>query len=113
MCEVTLFGMSELVLDDSEIEIFVDNKITTLVEFGANASHNPFTTDFGLQMLNANDQEPIAISIYDMSGKLIERNAINPMDMETARFGANLAAGMYMIEVRQGSNQAVIRQVKN
>ena len=113
MCEVTLFGAAELVLDESEIEIFVDNKITTVVEFGANASQNPFTTDFGLQVLNANDTETINVSVYDMSGKLIERNAINPMDMETARFGANLASGMYMIEVRQGANQAVIRQVKN
>ena len=113
MCEVTLFGVSELILDDSEIEMFVDNKITTVVEFGANASQNPFTTDFGLQVLNANATETINVTVYDMSGKLIERNAINPMDIETVRFGANLAAGMYMIEVRQGVNQAVVRQVKN
>jgi len=48
-----------------------------------------------------------------MSGKLIERYTVNPIDIENAKFGSNLAAGMYMIEVRQGSNQAVLRQVKN
>jgi hypothetical protein len=94
-------------------DIFVDNKAMSVVEFGANASHNPFTTDFGIQVLNANDVETINVSIYDMSGKLIERNAVHPMDIENARFGAKLASGMYMIEVRQGANQAVIRQVKN
>jgi uncharacterized FlaG/YvyC family protein len=48
-----------------------------------------------------------------MSGKLIERHAVNPMDIEAVKFGSNLASGMYMIEVKQGSSQAVIRQVKN
>jgi hypothetical protein len=38
---------------------------------------------------------------------------VNPLDIEVVKFGSNLASGMYMIEVRQGSNQAVIRQVKN
>jgi hypothetical protein len=91
----------------------MDDKSLLEVSFGANASNNPFTTEFGLQVLNANDQEPIAISIYDMSGKLIDRHEVNPMDIENVKFGLNLASGMYMIEVRQGSNQAVIRQVKN
>jgi hypothetical protein len=44
---------------------------------------------------------------------LIERYAVNPIDIENAKFGSNLASGMYMVEVRQGSNQAVLRQVKN
>jgi hypothetical protein len=35
------------------------------------------------------------------------------MDIENVKFGSNLASGMYMVEVRQGTNQAVIRQVKN
>jgi len=35
------------------------------------------------------------------------------MDIENTKFGSNLSSGMYMVEVRQGSNQAIIRQVKN
>jgi hypothetical protein len=111
ICEVTLSGTPNLVLDENEISM--SDKSLVEVTFGASTSHNPFTTAFGLQALNANDQEPIAISIYDMSSKLIERQAVHPMDIESAKFGSNLASGMYMIEVRQGSNQAVIRQVKN
>jgi hypothetical protein len=63
--------------------------------------------------VNANDSEAINVAIYDMSGKLIETSSVNPMDIESARFGANLATGMYLIQVTQGANQAVIRQVKN
>jgi hypothetical protein len=112
VCNVTLNApLNAPIIENNDI--FVDNKTMRVVEFGANASHNPFTTDFGIQVLNANDVETINVSIYDMSGKLIERNAVHPMDIENARFGAKLASGMYMIEVRQGANRAVIRQVKN
>jgi hypothetical protein len=100
------------VLNNDE-EISMDNRSLVEVAFGANASHNPFTTEFGLQVFNANDSETINVVIYDMSGKLIERQSVNPMDIENVKFGSNLASGMYMIEVRQGTNQAVIRQVKN
>ena len=110
-CPVTLAGLNELVVDNNEL--FVSNKTLETITFDANASHNPFTTEFGLQVLNVNNSETINVTVYDMSGKLIERNAVNPMDIEVAKFGSNLASGMYMIEVRQGSNQAVIRQVKN
>jgi hypothetical protein len=112
MCQVTLDGTPLLVLNESNT-ITMDSRTLVEVAFGANASHNPFTTEFGIQVLNANDTEAINVTIYDMSGKLIERHAVNPIDIENAKFGSNLAAGMYMIEVRQGANQAVIRQVKN
>lgn len=112
VCKITMEGAPEIVINDDS-EILMDDKSMVSIEFGANTSHNPFTTEFGIQVLNANDSETINVVIYDMSGKLIERHAVNPMDIESARFGANLATGMYMIEVKQGTNQAVVRQVKN
>jgi hypothetical protein len=118
VCNVTVAGAPAIAINDendlsSEPEIFMTDKSLVEVAFGANTSHNPFTTEFGLQVLNANDQHSIDISIYDMSGKLIEHHAVNPMDIENVMFGSNLATGMYMIQVTQGANQAVIRQVKN
>ena len=111
MCTLTRFGVIGLPINENDL--FVSSKSLDGMTFEATGSHNPFTTEFGLQVLNANDSETINVTIYDMSGKLIERNAVNPMDIEVAKFGSNLASGMYMVEVRQGSNQAVIRQVKN
>lgn len=110
-CSVTLAGSQQVVINnDHEM---IQTRDLSAVEFGVSTSHNPFTTDFGLQVLQANDVEFILVSIYNMSGKLIERNSVNPMDIENARFGLNLSSGMYIIEVKQGSNQAVVRQVKN
>ena len=111
-CNITLAGTPAIVINE-ENEIFMADKSLVELAFGANASHNPFTTEFGIQALNANDSETINVVIYDMNGKLIERYTVNPIDIENAKFGSNLASGMYMIEVRQGANQAVIRQVKN
>lgn len=111
-CTITLAGTPDFVINDDN-NTFLNDKTMNVVEFGASASHNPFTTDFGIQVLDANDIETINVSIYDMSGKLIESNTVNPMNIESSRFGKNLAAGMYMITVVQGSNQAIIRQVKN
>jgi hypothetical protein len=76
------------------------------------ASHNPFTTDFGLQVITEQTYEPITIAIYDMSGKLIERQTVYPLDIDVVRFGSNLSSGMYMIQATQGANQVVLRQVK-
>jgi hypothetical protein len=110
-CSVTMSGTPLLTI--SNIDAAVNMKASIETTFGATASHNPFTRDFGLQLLNANDSEAINLAIYDMTGKLIETSSVNPTDIESVRFGANLATGMYMIQVTQGANQAVIRQLKN
>ncbi len=81
--------------------------------FEVSASHNPFTTDFGMQVLTNRIDEFVHVTIYDMSGKQIETQSIAPLDIEGVRFGANLASGMYLVEVRQGMNKSVIRQVKH
>lgn len=116
-CTVTMVGLPDFVINDN-IEMIQTRNLTT-VEFGVNASHNPFTHEFALSIIHANDSdlssewETIHVNIYDMSGKLIASSALNPMDLESTRFGSNLASGMYIVEVKQGSNQAVIRQIKN
>ena len=89
-----------------------DGEINTAL-FEVAASHNPFITDFALQVLTEQLDAFVQVTIYDMSGKQIETKQVAPLDMEGVRFGANLASGMYLIEVKQGSNQAVLRQVKN
>jgi hypothetical protein len=89
-----------------------DGEINTSL-FEVASSHNPFTESFGLQVVTDKIDEWVFVTIYDMSGKQIETKQVAPLDIENIRFGQNLASGMYMIELRQGANQAVIRQVKN
>ena len=105
LCSVTLSNVLMQGLNpDGEIN-------TSLFEVAS--SHNPFTESFGLQVVTDKIDEWVYITIYDMSGKQIETKQVAPLDIEGVRFGQNLASGMYMIELRQGSNQVVIRQVKN
>lgn len=104
-CEVTLSNtlMPGNAPDDENLD-------TSLLE--VSASHNPYNTDFALKVTTNQDYEPLYIALYDMSGKLIERHTVYPLDIDVVRFGRNLMSGMYMIEVRQGVNQVVLRQVK-
>jgi uncharacterized repeat protein (TIGR02543 family) len=111
VCNITRFGVPALPIQENNM--YLNDKALELISFSSTASHNPFTIDFGIHVLNANDSELINVAIYDISGKLIERIVVNPTDIEQTRFGKNLSSGMYMIEVRQGANQSVIRQMKN
>ena len=111
VCTITRFGVPALPIQENNVSL--NDKTLEVLSFSSTASHNPFTIDFGIQVLNANDSELINVAIYDLSGKLIERIVVHPMDIEQTKFGENLSSGMYMIEVRQGSNHSVIRQLKN
>jgi hypothetical protein len=108
-CTLTLSGSPIMPINNNWYAMRDDLQVM----FNVITSQNPFTHDFGIQVLNAKESESIIVAIYDMSGKLIERQVVNPIDIEMARFGRNLAVGMYMVEVRQGSNQTLTRQVKN
>lgn len=115
-CTVTLIGLQNVIVSE-EIELIQTRKMNEGL-FEVNASPNPYTDDFSLYIKYANKIEMINLSVYDMSGRLMEQIVINPEDIETTnqlvpRFGKNFSAGIYLIEVRQGSNQTVIRQVKN
>ncbi len=111
ICEITLIGAPDFVLNNDADMVEIRNLSHDC--FGVRASLNPFTTDFSLQVFNASREELIHVQIFDLSGKLIERHAIQPMEMELSRFGSSLSAGMYVVHVRQGQNKSVFRQLKH
>lgn len=115
-CEVTLAGAPDFVINN-DIEM-IQVKTAMEVSFSASATHNPFSNDqaslgFGLKLENANETQPIQVMIYTANGQLIEQHLVNVNDLSSARFGANIAAGVYMVDVIQGSNRVVLRQMKN
>ena len=81
--------------------------------FEVDASHNPFTTHFKLKVLTNQEYEPISITIHDMSGKLLESQTTYPLDIDAIQFGNTLTSGMYLVQVQQGSQRHIIRQIKN
>ena len=82
---------------------------TTIESMSVNVFPNPTTSNFNVQVLTAG-KENIKARILDMQGRQIKSITINPY--ETITIGAELKAGSYIIEVRQGKNIKTTRILK-
>ena len=78
-------------------------------DMNVNVFPNPTTSNFNVQVITA-DKETIKARILDMQGRQIRTLTINPY--ETNNIGAELKAGSYIIEVRQGKNIKTTRILK-
>jgi hypothetical protein len=74
-----------------------------------NVYPNPTTTDFKLQVITAGKEE-ISVRVLDMQGRFFKQVTVMPY--QTINIGAELRAGAYMIEVRQGKNVKTTRVLK-
>jgi uncharacterized repeat protein (TIGR03803 family) len=74
-----------------------------------NVYPNPTTTDFKLQVLTAGKEE-ISVKVLDMTGRFYKQLTVMPY--QTINLGAELKAGAYMLEVKQGGVRKVVRVVK-
>ena len=77
--------------------------------FEVNVYPNPTTTDFKLQVLTAGKEE-ISVRVLDMTGRFYKQLTVMPY--QTINLGAELKAGAYMLEVKQGGVRKVVRVVK-
>ncbi len=84
-----------------------DDQLSLNVTVGPNPSQNFFTLIAQSSVLDA----PINISIFDMQNRMVDRHTAGVG--EAVRFGDRLAAGMYIIQVTQGSLQKTVKVVKN
>ena len=62
-----------------------------------------------MQVITA-DREAIAVRVLDAQGRLLKEIKVAPY--QTINFGAELKAGSYLIEVRQGKAVKMERVVK-
>ena len=74
-----------------------------------NVYPNPTTTDFKLQVITAGKEE-ISVRVLDVQGRFFKQLTIMPY--QTINLGAELRAGAYMIEVRQGNVVKTTRVLK-
>ena len=70
---------------------------------------NPAVSDFNLQVLTAGKQT-INVRVLDMQGREFKRLTIMPY--QTIHIGADLKAGTYIIETRQGSEVKTVKLIK-
>jgi hypothetical protein len=78
-------------------------------EMELNVYPNPSTTDFKLRVITAG-KEKLGVRVLDMTGRSYRQLTIMPN--QTINLGSELHPGAYMIEVKQGAVQKVVRVVK-
>ncbi|MFT3909303.1 MAG: T9SS type A sorting domain-containing protein [Ferruginibacter sp.] len=70
---------------------------------------NPSVNDFNLQVITSG-KEVINVRVFDVAGRFISEHTMYAN--ETAKLGAALKTGTYIIEVRQGNNVKTTRVIK-
>jgi len=74
---------------------FENNEITLKI------APNPFGNNFKLY-LSSPSSEDVKVSIYDMTGRLIESQNIEFLNVNNQEFGSDYNAGVYIVVVKQG-----------
>ncbi len=85
---------------------------TTLVAaegLDVNIYPNPTVTDFNIKVITAG-KEQVHVRILDMQGRLFKTLTVMPY--QTTKAGAELKAGSYLVEVRQGNVVKTIKVIK-
>jgi hypothetical protein len=75
------------------------------------ASPNPSSHTFNLTISGGDAQESILLRVINTQGKVVEQRQ-NIRSGQTLQIGENYAAGMYIIEIQQGSERKTIKVVK-
>jgi hypothetical protein len=70
---------------------------------------NPFNEYFNLE-LNTENNEEITIKVFDIFGKLVSENRLNPMELADYKFGSDLSNQEYIVFIAQ-NNKVVIKKV--
>ena len=82
----------------------------TVLDF-ARVYPNPFSSSFSLDV-NPLGNEIIQVSVYDMTGKLVEKMEQNPAEMQSVYLGQKYASGLYNVFVSQGKAIQTFRLIK-
>jgi hypothetical protein len=72
---------------------------------------NPFSTAFRMNVVSQSE-EPIAVQITDMVGRIIENHVINSYELSEKEIGEAYPVGVYNIVLTQGSETTTFRIVK-
>jgi hypothetical protein len=83
---------------------------TSTSELKVQGFPNPFTNNFTLEITKASEDK-VAVMVYDMIGKLLDRVEVNATD-NTLELGANYPAGVYNVIVSQRDSVKSIRMIK-
>jgi hypothetical protein len=86
-------------------------KVDVTVPFAIIAYPNPYTETFNLS-LTTSSEAAVGVSIYDMTGKLIDKREVAPNEVPNLQIGDRYATGVYNVIVTQGSEVKTLRVIK-
>jgi hypothetical protein len=89
----------------------VDEELSVNTSFKVNTYPNPFNSFFKLDFETSNS-ELVNYSLYDMTGRSIEMNLIEPSQIKTLEIGKNLPSGIYNLIISQGTEMKTLRVIK-
>uniref|UniRef100_UPI0025D807B1 T9SS type A sorting domain-containing protein n=1 Tax=Flavobacterium sp. TaxID=239 RepID=UPI0025D807B1 len=72
---------------------------------------NPYTDSFNLEITTPS-VDKVGVSIYDMMGKLLEKQEVNLEDVPALKVGNRYPSGVYNVIVTQGSEVKTLRVIK-
>jgi len=72
---------------------------------------NPYSTNFTLSLDTPSDSM-VYVSVFDMTGKLIENREVMPSDLEDLQLGSNWSTGVYNVIVAQDNQMKTMRMIK-
>lgn len=71
----------------------------------------PFASHFQLEIASANTTT-VSLSVYDMTGRLLENRKIEVSELQNQKIGENYPAGIYNLVITQANNSNTIRVIK-
>ncbi|WP_170863970.1 T9SS type A sorting domain-containing protein, partial [Microcystis aeruginosa] len=93
VCELTTPGIAR----NTSLEELVE-----VTEFSVVAYPNPFAESFGIDIKTLTTDN-VNVSIYDMTGRLLEVREVKLSDIENTKLGDRYPSGVYNVIVNQGS----------
>jgi hypothetical protein len=106
-CGVEVFGAAKVVYyKDCTLA-----KANSKVPFVVAAYPNPYTENFNLRVTTSSE-DTVGVSIFDMTGRLIEKRIVVPAERDDLQIGNNLPSGVYNIVVTRGSEAKTLRVIK-
>ncbi|RQO66650.1 hypothetical protein DBR40_22515 [Pedobacter sp. KBW01] len=102
--EASAASMGEFSLSDE-----ISNTIGSLLGLKITAWPNPSTTGFKVQVESPSN-EALQYRVYNIAQQLVKEAKIAATDQLT--FGSELPAGVYLVEVRQGTERKVVKVIK-
>jgi uncharacterized protein YjiK len=80
-------------------------------DFQITAYPNPTNSYFNLNVVSEN-LDTISIKIFDMMGRFLEEQNINPNEVTNLKFGTDLPSGFYNLIIKQGDLHKLIKIIK-